>query len=253
MGAPSFYRVVMAVGLLLLGACATGEARSDATADVVATQSEAPSTAACVQGADWPSPNNLLASTTEDIDIDGEPDEISVYVWPGESGDEAWVRVGFANGGVATGQWDGDFEPVPDAGLRVADFTPATEPGETYELIVQIGEATALDGWSVMAIEDCTLVTTTLDGDAFEFAMGSSEGLSTIAGCSSLGRDHVALIINERAFDDGEWTTEEFELRGTEWTQLESTRFADFPEGDGSIYYPIGPSVGSCSPDPTTG
>ena len=244
-------RVLAIVFLTLLAACGSVSPTSD---------SSGPSetgTAECVQGNDWPlfdEQNNAgarVANTTGDIDVDGELDQVSVFVEATGSGNTAWVRVEFDNGGVVTGPWLGEvFEPPPQARIQIADLTGADRPGNTNEIIFEVGASTADGGWSVVAVQDCSVRSTTLEGDPFVFGTGRSDGIATIAGCPFVSSDETAVrfTTHARNFAGGEWTRQDFQLEGTVWTLLESRLFSDFPVGDGSIYFPVGPTLESCQP-----
>lgn len=243
--------------LVLLGACGSVDNASDG--EVAAA--EGPQIAQCQAGSDWPTfaessggagSEGLLASTTGNVDFDGEVDEVSLFSRLADDGGyEGWLRVEFSNGGIATGSWEGvGFNPVSDAEVRIVDLTGSPADGETYEIVVQVGESAADGGWSVVAIEECSVVTTTLDGEPFVFGRGDSDGASTIAGCPFVGGgdDSPQFSVIERNLADGEWLRENFELSGTEWLLLNSEVFSDFPVGDGSIYFPVGPTLDTCAP-----
>lgn len=225
-----------------LGACASTTSSSDG---------DESSTAQCQQGSNWPSTApELVASTSGNVDFDGEPDEVSLFAQSVDDGEQAWLRVDFSNGGTVTGSWDGEpFEAVADTSVQVADLTSEDDASNINEIILQVGERTAVGGRSVVALEECSIVTTTLDGEAFVFGSGWTDGVSTIAGCSSIGSDDVVqLIVNARSFGEGEWLRETFVLDGREWALTESRVFSDFPEGDGSILFPVGPTLDTCLP-----
>ena len=247
--------VIGVCALMVLGACTSAE--TDAPP---ATPTRAPfATAQCRQGADWPASTDLtpVGRTAGDIDFDGLADDVSVFAEriEGNEGDEgnaaAWVRVRFGNLGVVTGPWAGQgFEPVDDLQIRVTQLSASPEGSELAEIILQVGQPTGQRRWSVLATQNCELVTTSLDGAVFEFNTGSDSGISSSGGCIYDAEDEVAFVLVRRDLNEGAWDTENYELRATEWQLIDSTRIADFPVGDGSVYFPIGPTLDSCVPAP---
>ena len=254
--------VPIAIGLaflLLLAACASTSSASDdaapASEDVTIQDS---ATAQCLQGEDWPffddsasGRPDRVATTSGDVDLDGDPDQITLYVESADTANTAWVRVDFDNGGVVTGRWLGEsFEPIPEAQILLADLTGAENSGNTNEILFQVGPEAAKNGWSVLAVEDCSLLSTTLDGAPFVFGTGTSDGISTIAGCPFVSLDATAVqfTINILNLSGAEWTQEDFELQGTVWALLDSRLFSDVPVGDGSIFFPVGPTLETCRP-----
>ena len=235
--------------LTVLAACSSERNAADVRDDT---------TASCVQGEDWPvfdggleAGEGQIAATSGDIDIDGQPDEVALFTEAVGTENLAWVRVEFGSGGVATGRWSGEsFVPVPDIEIRVAELSSVASEVAANEIIIQVGEATADAGWSVVALEGCSVVTTTLDGEAFIFGRGRSNGVATIAGCFAVSRDEgtVQLRVNKREFAASQWIQEDYQLGGTTWTLLDSQLFSDFPVGDGSILFPVSPTLDSCQP-----
>lgn len=201
--------------------------------------------------ADWPNFEGEFARTSADVDLDGLEDEVLVFARRAGDGHEGWVRAEFGNGGVATGRWDGlGFTPVPDASVHVTGLSASRGAPTSSEIIVPVGEGTSRPGaatgaWSVMTLVDCQLLTTTFTGEPFQFTSGLNAGLSTISGCT-YDDDRVQLVVTERDFNGGEWDTETFELRGRRWQSVDTRNFSNFPTGDGSTYFPLGPTLSNC-------
>jgi len=102
------------------------------------------------------------------------------------------------------------------------------------EIVFQVGQGASHGQWAVMAVDDCELVTTTLDGDAFGFAHGASAGHSTVGGCNYGAHGKVEFSVTSMDFNSGDWNVDVYELRGLEWMLVGSHGQVDFPNIDAS-------------------
>lgn len=72
---------------------------------------------------------------------------------PGQ-GYDVWLFVSFANGGTATGQWTGYFDPHPVMGLQVFDLTTLRGAQDFNEIIFQVSSGASHGQHGVMALID---------------------------------------------------------------------------------------------------
>lgn len=187
-------------------------------------------TAHCVMGADFPTFEGAVTTTTADVDLDGSVDEVFVLAQSVPTGGyDAWVLVSFGNGGVATGHYTGSyFDPIPTSSVYVTNLT-ALEQAPMNEIVLQLGSGASHAQYAVMALDNCALVTTTLNGTAFAFTNGASAGHSTVSGCNYGAHGKVEFTTTSMDFNADDWSSETFELTGTQWLSVATSSKADFP------------------------
>lgn len=201
-------------------------------------------TSTCQADPAFPTFEGAVIAGSGDLDLDGQSDEIFVLAESNEVGTsqagfpvvqyDAWVLVSFANGGVATGQWDGYFDPVPTASINVFDLTTLNPANDFNEVVFTLGTGASHAQWGVMTLEGCEIVSTTFDGDAFSFSHGASAGHSTVGGCAYGPHGEIEFQVSSRNFNTGEWNNTTYQLEGAEWLELGSqqgtaTGADDFP------------------------
>lgn len=188
-------------------------------------------TAQCEAGANFPTFEGAVTVTTGDVDDDGLDDEVFVLAESKPAGGyDAWVLVSFGNGGVATGKYAGSwFDPIPTSSVYVANLTSIENPATMSEIIVQLGSGVSHAQYAVMTIDNCAVVTTTLDGEAFAFSNGASAGHSTVSGCEFGVHGKIEFVVTSMDFNADEWSYEVFELEGLEWNSVATRNHTDFP------------------------
>ncbi len=188
-------------------------------------------TAHCEAGADFPTFEGAVTTTTGDVDLDGLADEVFVLAESKPAGGyDAWVLVSFGNGGVATGKYAGSwFDPIPTSSVFVSNLTAVEDPALMNEIVLQLGSGVSHAQYAVMAVDGCSVVTTTHDGEAFAFSNGASAGHSTVSGCEYGVHGKVEFVVTSMDFNADEWSYEVFELRGLEWMSVEARDHTDFP------------------------
>lgn len=209
-------------------------------------------TSTCQAGSDFPEFEGAVLSETGDVDLDGVDDEIFVLAESRTVGEsaagfpvveyDAWLLVSFANGGVATGQWTGDFEPTSANPLHVFDLTTLTPANDWNEVVFPIGQGASHGQWGVMTLDGCSLVPTTLDGVPFGFSSGASAGHSTVGGCAYGPHGEIEFSISSRNFNTGEWGSSTYQLNGSEWLEV-GTLSGTATAGDD---FPHAPTLANC-------
>lgn len=183
-------------------------------------------TATCVAGDEFPTFEGAAAVGTGDVDVDGFEDEIFVLA---ESVDpsagtfsqyRAWVLVSFANGGVATGQWTGFYDPHPANDVLAFDLTTLGDFTDFNEIIFGTGSGASHAQYGVMTVVDCELVPTTLNGTPFGFSHGASAGHSTVGGCAYGPHGEIEFVVTSTNFNTGDWSIDTYQLSGDEWAGL---------------------------------
>jgi len=171
------------------------------TSSTTTTTTSIASELACQAGDDFPEFEGAVAAVDVDMDADGELDQVFLLADSDGLAYDAWVAVTFARGGIATGKFDGFFEPSPVHGLQVADLTNGL--GTAPEIIFTATSGPAISQVAVMTLVDCAVVTTTLFGEPFSFDTGATSNYTSV-----------------------------FTLEGSVWTRLERHSSADFPDLD---------------------
>lgn len=182
--------------------------------------------AACQNAPDPSKLDSLVATVlSADVDRDGEFDTIELYsdlVEPGQFDTyDLWIVIGFNNGGVASGRWDGG--PIgdvhPASSIRTTDLSWGAYPDRTEELIVQIGQGASHGQFGIMALDGCDIVTTTLDGEPFGYQTGASGARGSGVSCVYLDLG-VELHTSSVNWEENTGQGHSYVLNGTTWVEV---------------------------------
>lgn len=205
----------------------TSASSSTAAPETTTTVQE---TTLCERGANFPQVDGPVSFVDADMDGDGEADRVHLIEHPNGLGSDGWVAVTYANGGIATGKFDGFFEVTPDPGLMVADLTNGT--GTSPEIIFVASSGPSIEQVAVMTVIDCEVVTTTLFDEEFSYNRGAGSGYASTGGCAYGTGGRLEFTVTEVNPNIGDWTTSVYTLEGSEWTRVDRFSKSDFPTID---------------------
>ena len=182
----------------------------------------------CVAGSDFPRFDTSEANVSADMDRDGELDQVFLLDEADGLGHNGWVAVIFASGGIATGQLDGFFETAVDYNLTTVDLTNGSDG--IPEILFVASSGPAISHVAVMALVDCSIVTTELFNKPFRFDVGAAPTFVGSGGCAFGTGGRIEFAVTEQNPREGEWTTTVYTLDGATWTQADRFSHRDFPD-----------------------
>lgn len=185
-----------------------------------------PNSTVCQAARDSRPAEDLMVTVEADVDADGIDDTVGVYAVEAGNGTWGmWVEVDLSRGGDATGLVVGGLASSADLpgfiDVRVTNLTRLPDREDPAEIMLVTSQGASHSTWIVLAVTDCIVTPTTLDGEVFSLANGATGVRSSSAGCSYGA--HEGLIDFTRSFrnfETQEWSRTHFELRGTEWTEF---------------------------------
>lgn len=181
----------------------------------------------CVAGNDFPVFDSAAAVIDADMDNDGALDQVFLLDEVDGLGHNGWVAVIFASGGMATGQYDGFFEPVTDHALTTIDLTNGQDG--VPEILFVASSGPAISQVAVMTLVDCSIATTTLFDKPFDFDIGAAPTYASSGGCAYGTGGRLEFTVTEQNPSEAEWTVTAYTLAGTTWTQAGRYSNGDLP------------------------
>ena len=174
----------------------------------------------------------LVKTTEADVDQDGAPDQVEIYTGQLLDGTAVmWVEIAFANGGTTSGIAAAassvlHFPSVMEVQVGRLQYLAHDGP---LEIALTIGQGASHSNWTALTFQDCELVTTTLNGQTFVYAVGASAILSS-ASCSFGAHGELTFSTTFRDSNNGTHFFQSYELRGTEWALTESISNESHPD-----------------------